>query len=574
MTAYAKEIEGNLKYSYMLAVNVDSLVEADKEGKPITNPKTGRYTLIREGEAMDTFHNTIVHELFHALMDDYNRTGMAGATNLDDLRVDAEGRALTEEAGRRYLALKFPSWFVEGSASSVGNVFALRNYVFQNLRRLQGADGRFGLGELNPTYTKALLLDTYVSGYSSDGRFQYNDLGFCEGGTDSNGNKIDVESSNYVTGYLATLYLCELSARYVYNNAESSVKVVDGVTTVDSDKLRVGLDNLLRWMHVENKSMDFLVDMISPNDSNGQSLYKSVDSFQDLFIKGEKNADGTFKGDDESLQFVTTLLNYLLYLDNQLPEGEHPTGSILEDFGRRYSTPLDQSKKTSSDYLKIANANEAIPSTVKSDTAGIGGGKSDPDKTEAKTPDTNEERPVIQDDPLPQAAKTATRSKALPAAQSEPTPASVAKETASAPVSTPAAASAPEASATATPEATSEAISEQEQAPEPEAAPEQEPAPETEAAPEATEAEPQVPETAPEPEPTPAPEAAPSSEPETAPAQETESVQETAPEPEFVPEPESALGPELAPEQEPAPEVPQGVAYPTQEAAGETEPEQ
>ncbi len=589
VTAYAKEIEGNLKYSYMLAVNVDSLVEADAEGKPITNPKTGRYTLIREGEAMDTFHNTIVHELFHALMDDYNRTGMAGATNLDDLRVDAEGRVLTEEAGKRYLALKFPPWFVEGSASSVENVFALRNHVFQDLRRLQGTDGRFGLGELNPTYTKALLLNTYVNGHSSDGRFLYNDLGFCEGGTDSNGNKIDVESSNYVTGYLATLYLCELSARYVYNNAESSVKVVDGVTTVDSDKLRVGLDNLLRWMHVENRSLDFLVDMISPNDNNGQSLYNNVDSFQDLFIKGEKNADGTFKGDNESLQFVTTLLNYLLYLDNQLPEGEHPTGSILGVFGKRYTTPLDQSKKTSSDYLKITNANETIPSTVKSDTAGIGGGKPDPDKTE-ETPATSEQPQKQQETPLPQAAKAKADKKdeVVPAKQSKPTsvaaPTAEAKpQTAPTPKSAPAPEAAPKPVAAPKPEAASESQDTSQPDSVPEAATSGTDAtsgPEAEVAPNST--------TASEPMPTPEPEvtsvSAPAAQP--APAPETGPESEVTPElaststPTVAPQPEPAPTPTLAPEPEPAPEpestpeVPEDVACPTQEGAEEAEPEQ
>lgn len=422
VTARAKEIEGELKYCYMLAVNVDSLLKKNDDGNPIQNPSDGKCSIIREGQAMETFQNTIVRELFQTLMYDYNRAGMAGATNLDDLRTDAKGDLISEEAEKRYLALRFPSWFIEGSASAVEQVYTYRNQAFQDLRRLQGDDGRFGTGELNSTYTTALLIDTYVGGYFNDGRFMYNDIGFSEGGKDSDGGAIDTERSNYVTGYLATLYLCELASRYAYNN-ESSIKVVDGVTTVDSNRLRGGLDNLLKWMH-EDDTLDSLIATISPNDSNGKPLYKDAASFEDLFIKGEQGSDGMYRGDSESLSFVTTLLNYLLYLDNNLPEGEHPTGSILEDFSKRYTTLLDQNKQDSSDYLKIIDSNELIPSTVKSDTVEIGGGKSDPDTLGVMTADSSNEQSGQQGISLPEATTTGTQAEAAHDLEDEVEPAS------------------------------------------------------------------------------------------------------------------------------------------------------
>lgn len=422
VTARAKETDGELKYCYMLAVNVDSLLKKNDDGNPIRNPSNGQCSIIREGQAMETFQNTIVRELFQTLMHDYNRAGMAGATNLDDLRTDAKGDLISEEAEKRYLALRFPSWFIEGSASAVEQVYTYRNQAFQDLRRLQGDDGRFGTGELNSTYTTALLIDTYVGGYFNDGRFMYNDIGFSEGGKDSDGGTIDTERSNYVTGYLATLYLCELASRYVYNN-ESSVKVVDGVTTVDSNRLRGGLDNLLKWMH-EGNTLDFLIATISPNDSNGKPLYKDAASFEDLFIKGEQGSDGMYRGDSESLSFVTTLLNYLLYLDNNLPEGEHPTGSILEDFSKRYTTPLDQNKQDSSEYLKIIDSNELIPSTVKSDTAEIGCGKSIPDTLGVMAADSSNEQSGQQGISLPEATTTSTQAEAAHDLEDEVEPAS------------------------------------------------------------------------------------------------------------------------------------------------------
>ena len=67
----------------------------------------------------------------------------------------------------------------------------------------------------------------------------------------------------------------------------------------------------------------------------------------------------------------------------KLPEGSHPSRSILEDFSVYFTSLIDQSKKESSNCMTIINSNDMIPSTVKSDTAYIGAGKSNPDKAKA-----------------------------------------------------------------------------------------------------------------------------------------------------------------------------------------------
>lgn len=81
---------------------------------------------------MHTFENTMIHELFHAFMDDYNRTGMLGVTKIDDFVFDSNGE-LTSDA-QRYYKLHLPTWFVEGTASAVENVFQLRFECFDALR--------------------------------------------------------------------------------------------------------------------------------------------------------------------------------------------------------------------------------------------------------------------------------------------------------------------------------------------------------------------------------------------------------------------------------------------------------
>ena len=424
----ARMVNGELKYCYMLVIDVDSLIKKDGNLKPIRDPKTGKFTLVREGKPIETLKNTMVHEIFHALMDDYNRTGMSGGTNLKDIVTNAAGQFPTKELGERYLALQFPQWFIEGTASAMENVYQFRYDAFQDLRRLQGKDGLNGTGELNPTFTIQLLVDNYVSGHNVNGDFRYYDLTFASGGKDSNDNDIETEASRYVTGYLATLYLCDLASRYNQNYKGSSVRVVDGVTIVDSEKLREGLSSLLTWMH-EGSTMDSLISALAPRTQNGTPIYKDTKSFENLFIKGPKTADGnSYEGDADSQEFVNALLSYLLYLDKKLPENEHPNGSILQDFSKRYTSMIDSNKKTSSDTLKIINSNDMTPSTVKNDTAQIGAGKTNPDQPRDKvTAATTTSTPTNsqgeqQGTKLPAAAKTDNASQTDKQTETEKSP--------------------------------------------------------------------------------------------------------------------------------------------------------
>ena len=400
VSADAFKVDGELKYCYMLGVNTKTLIKRDENGNPIIDPTTQTYILMRDGMDIDTLRNTIVHEIFHALMDDYNRTGMAGAVTLEDMQADENNRYIVPGAGERVRILHFPQWFIEGTASAVENVYQLRYDTFQLLRRHEGADGKNGTGTLNPEFTSQLLVDNYVYGNYEDGRFAYFSIDFSEGGKDSNDNTIDTHASRYVTGYLATLYLAELAARHAYSG-QSSVKVVNGVTTVDSDMLRTGLDLLLKWMH-EGSTLDSLINSLSTPKEGGEPRYKDADDFQRLFIKGPAQGSG-YLGDGDAQAFVVDFLNYMLYVESKLPEGEHPNGSILFDFADRYTSPIGGPEKTTSPYLQIADSNSAIPSTVKSNTPNIGGGKSSLPASAAATADNAQ----TQEAQLPIAAKTA-----------------------------------------------------------------------------------------------------------------------------------------------------------------------
>ena len=84
-----------------------------------------------------------------------------------------------------------------------------------------------------------------------------------------------------------------------------------------------------------------------------------------------------------SLNFATTFLNYLLDVETKLGNNR-PNGSILRDFDENFTSPLDASKQTNSPNLKIIESNEAVESSVSSNTTIIGAGKSDSDAIAAE----------------------------------------------------------------------------------------------------------------------------------------------------------------------------------------------
>ena len=367
---YNTVIDGdNIKYCYMMAVDLSSLAQLDDDDNPVMNPATGKFVLVREGEAVTTLENTIVHELLHAIMDDYNRTGMLGATDIRNAVTDEEGDFPTKELEDLYNTIHYPRWFIEGTASSVENVYAFRYNMFKMLRAKEGSETTF-----NDVYDVDSLLYNYLNA-TSDKKDLYFDLEFS-GGYDENGNEVDSDQSRYVSGYLATLYLSELAAK---KGGESAIKEDETTVAISSERLRAGLNSILERMH-NGETLDQVVNDLSPVDVNGKKLYSDTNDFEAKFIKGvgSETATGTnYSGDEASLQFTTTFLNYLVALEKTMGQDEKPNGSILMDFATDLASPLDGTKDSYSDFLQIVESNEMVESTVPNEVALAGGGKSE-----------------------------------------------------------------------------------------------------------------------------------------------------------------------------------------------------
>ena len=419
------KIDSALKYAYMFAVDVNDLIKRDAKNNPVTNPATGKYVLLRDGNAMRTFENTIVHELFHAIMDDYNRTGMAGGTVMEEVYTP-NNQFATPALRDKYLKTRYPKWFIEGTASAVENVYQFRYWSFQILRRLEGPKGT-GTGDLNPSFTERLTLTNYINanynnGYSVFFELPYSDM------TQENGITVDNDASRYVTGYLATLYLSTLAAQNLLN--QRAAKYVNGTLTFDSSVMRAGLNTMLERMH-NGATLDSVIAEISPTD-NGVPVYKDADTFADLFIRGRREGN-KYTVDQSSLSFVTDFLNYMLYVDSVLPKDIAANGSILRPFDNEYRSPLDPNRDASSDILKVVNTNEMTPSTVKPDTINIGGGKTDVNAVKAAAEDTSEPaaEPASESEPTTQALPAAAKTEAGDDADADADASNVTDETSS-----------------------------------------------------------------------------------------------------------------------------------------------
>ena len=222
-------IDGALRYSYMIGVNAAALVKRDDEGTALVDPATGRYILARSGEGFETFVNTIVHEMFHAFMNDYNRLGMFGTAGLANRQTDASGDWKNPRTAAECAATRFPAWFIEGSASAMENVYQYRNGEFHLLSR--DLTGSTPVDNVLDNYLNARYLGTPV----------YFDLKYCDG-VDADGNEVDNSCANYVSGYLAVLYLSDLANMHVSGGGSAVGPTKNGRLAISNDKLRTGLN--------------------------------------------------------------------------------------------------------------------------------------------------------------------------------------------------------------------------------------------------------------------------------------------------------------------------------------------
>ena len=344
VTSYYDEREdGTAVYKYILQVNARSFTEVDEQGNPILDEATGKSRLSTKEADLAELEGTIVHEMMHMFMHDYNRSGMSGVVDPD---VIGMGREFSQESFDAYSEhqkrVSFPVWFMEGLATSIENNYRFRLESF-NLLSYAGP-GLFGDWYTPENLKNAYTTTSFQVDPNQPDVQRYFELETGEKGINGNPEVKSIDAQ-YVTGYLACLYLGELAANS--EGKTSAYRGDEGYTALDSSVLRDGVNTILRRLH-EGETLDAVIGDIS----NG--AFADTTDFEQKFIKGS----------DDSAIFCTDFLNYMRSLAQDETREFLPTGSILFPFDSDYSGPFDRTKDGESNLFRIVDSNVMEESTA------------------------------------------------------------------------------------------------------------------------------------------------------------------------------------------------------------------
>jgi len=350
--------DGEDHFGYYIGINTDSFVQQDDNYDWVVNPNSGKYELMSRSSDLE---NTIIHEMLHAFMNDYNRVGSTGCVTAEEWYDEsAAGEA-------KYNATVLPIWLREGLASSVENVYQARNNTFKlygytyELSDEKDSEGFYiENGTINTIYTPEMVKEAYVHTtfryVDYDGYYtsctQWLDLEAA--GTDTNGSR-DTGAS-YVSGYLAALYLGEMAA--VNDGLESSVMIDDNgqLLGLHSGTIRYGINLILEELH-NGRTLDNVIYDIS------EGRYANTDDFEKKFIKGQwVEQESSWTGDEESLSFCVNYLNSMSSIAEE--KQATPNGSVLLDFGNTTESQMQPGSYPTTNEFTIVESNEYVESTV------------------------------------------------------------------------------------------------------------------------------------------------------------------------------------------------------------------
>jgi len=336
-------------FQYMICIDADALMPDDDSDHTV---------LDLDGQARIQLDTTLCHELFHAFMTDYNRTGMTGYIDFRSFYY-LPVEEISEEEGEKLLKnTVLPVWLQEGLAGCVGHIYPADLDLFKE-------------------YRYDIDTQEYLDKCTNDQLCRmYSNMGYKEGtgecvfdlkSAEENNDDGHVNGSVYVSGYMACLYLADLECRSLEGQGAVTFDRNGDIESISSEKLREGISAILYSLH-QGDTLDEIIAGIS------DGAYLDTADFTERFIKGTYNQETQeYNGDPESLSFCVGFINYMNRLDEMDPE-THPAGSMLmDDFVSTQPTPLKKDAAASSDFYRIIEKNVLTDSTIPSDLLKDGG---------------------------------------------------------------------------------------------------------------------------------------------------------------------------------------------------------
>ena len=334
----------NKTFGYYIGVDAKTLYTEDSDGNYALNE-----------DELESLNNTIIHELMHAYMFDYTRTGMVGIV-LEDSEYKPDDN-------------EFPEWFSEGIASAVDNIYTTDAELFDemmvDLDESEESDDESEADDSTETkrYTKESLLEYYTHYYSDSAGGASIDT------TNKYYSKDNNLASAYVSGYLAVMYLGALANDYMNEELENSDSAIELVVENDdgyyynSEAIRNGLNYILEELH-SGKPLDAVISTIS------DGKYAETADFQDAFLSVDD--EGNY---DESFDFCVGVLNYLDYATQEFQKDDsnaRANGSILLAFDTEAKSPIEDKLPDDIGAQQVFVINDSktyVTSTVDNDTA-------------------------------------------------------------------------------------------------------------------------------------------------------------------------------------------------------------
>ena len=297
---HAEYVDDELsQYGYYIGIDADSIFKKDED--------TGEYTFA-ESER-NNFYNTVVHELMHAYMDDYNRTGMSGIDDdenkyYDDADTNTASAYVSGYLATLYLSKLALDYNTSNNPSDTHEALVIEEdgeTYYNNKGFLEGLDCILNM------LHNGMSLDEVVKEISND---EYSDTADFQNRFIVGENDVTDESLDFCVDFLN--YLEKVSDNLQQTN-ESAYANGSILLSLDTDKTSPISDELpsdIGEQEVYNiaDSSDVVLSTVDPDvaHSSGGLKYAGTDADeadgQDTAAKAVEKTDAASSSDVEELQ--------------------------------------------------------------------------------------------------------------------------------------------------------------------------------------------------------------------------------------------------------------------------------
>ena len=323
-------------YYIHFTVSIDSY-------RDLSSPESEyKFVLTEEGRNIPFLKQTILHELMHVFMSEYNRNSemqfsKIRKTENGNLFIPGIGEFDPSDEAALYYTIADPSWFSEGVASLCGTPFAEYDWYISSMREDEEAPYTAS-GLYDFSQSRRITMD------STDSKYYWDDL-----------------YNSYIFGPLAVMYMGELYNRKTTGNS-TVLTDGDGSVSVDTIAVRNGISAIMERMH-NGETMDSVIADISDG-----KYRDTLELCKKYFEMDGPNMD--------SMGFAANVLNYVDALSKE--NGAPIPASILKPFNENILDLIDLTRPASTDIYVIQEGTGFVKSTVPNEIAFRTGTKSDP----------------------------------------------------------------------------------------------------------------------------------------------------------------------------------------------------